>query len=70
MLAKLLLVVLPLISTATTFSVEAAAVEKRAEDGEVLPNDFVLFDIKANSRPPKYLSCTKDNIGDREAAAY
>lgn len=63
MLSQLMLVVIPLLSTALT-GTAAVAIEQRAIT--TTPKDWVLFDIKANSQPPKYLKCTVDNIGDRK----
>lgn len=60
-------VLLLLFISLTQYTASAAAIEPRATAAaQVQPNDFVLFDIKANSQPPKYLNCTKDNIGDSE----
>lgn len=58
-----MLVVISLLSTALT-GTAAVAIEQPAIT--TTPKDWVLFDIKANSQPPKYLKCTVDNIGDRK----
>lgn len=62
MIGKLSLLAVTALSACVSLA-SASMIKQRQQEQ---PRDVVLYDIKANSHPPKYRNCTADKVGHRK----